>query len=69
MTMQVTLTNVSLEGLELAIYNLMNDITPRLASLENLDTVARASAVAYILSDTGHAIDKLVAIYEDSPQV
>jgi len=64
MTMQVTLTNVSLEGLELAVYQLLNNIN--LDSLEHLDALDKVKAVANLLIATGNAMDKLIMVHEDN---
>jgi len=62
--MQVTLSSVSLEGLELAVYQLLNNIN--LDSLEHLDPLDKVKAVANLLIATGNAMDKLIMLHEDN---
>jgi len=62
--MQVTLSSVSLEGLELAVYQLLNNINTE--SLEHLDTLDKVKAVANLLIATGNAMDKLIMLHEDN---
>ena len=62
--MNVTLASISLDGLELAMYTLLNDIN--LDNLEGLGTLEKAQAVANLLIKTGNDMDKLIALHEDN---